>query len=161
MSDPRWCAQTLNFWWIINLSGSDKAKEVKKISGLISLFMKATVHGTHVIRQDSILFQLQQISRWAWWKLQRLHLVRAHQLPLRGSVGTFPGSPDEVLILWIFENIGTHIFYHNRWLKSTTNDSGHLVQSGQRTISIQVVDTRNQRFSPQITPRPVFYHDWQ
>ncbi len=40
-------AWALNFWWwIINLSGLDKAKEEKTISTLIPLFMKATNPGT-------------------------------------------------------------------------------------------------------------------
>ncbi len=37
----------LHFWWIINLSISDKAKEEKTISSLISLFMKSTITETH------------------------------------------------------------------------------------------------------------------
>ncbi len=39
------------FRWILNLSGLDKAKEAlfleKKITSSISLFMKATITGTH------------------------------------------------------------------------------------------------------------------
>jgi hypothetical protein len=34
---------------LYNLSGSDKAKDEKKICGLISLFMKARIPGTHSI----------------------------------------------------------------------------------------------------------------
>ncbi len=40
-------AWTLNFWWILNKSGSDEAKEDKKILSSMSLSMKSTIHGTH------------------------------------------------------------------------------------------------------------------
>ncbi len=40
-------AWALNFWWILNKSGSDEAKEDKKIISSMSLFRKATIPGTH------------------------------------------------------------------------------------------------------------------
>jgi hypothetical protein len=42
-------ANGLGLKFLVNcqLSGSDKAKEERKISGLISLFLKASIPGTH------------------------------------------------------------------------------------------------------------------
>jgi hypothetical protein len=44
----RQMAQALIFWEIIYLSGSDKAKEISfQFGGVMSLFMKASIPGTH------------------------------------------------------------------------------------------------------------------
>jgi hypothetical protein len=45
MYASKW-AQALNYWWIINLSGSNKEKEKQKISGSIFLYMRVIILGT-------------------------------------------------------------------------------------------------------------------
>jgi hypothetical protein len=39
-------AWALNFWWIINLGGSDKEKAKQKIDGSIFIYMRVTIPGT-------------------------------------------------------------------------------------------------------------------
>ncbi len=62
------CWQTawaLNFWWILNVSDSDKAKEMEKNCILISLFMNVTIPGTPGIH----FFQFRKFSlRKSWQK---------------------------------------------------------------------------------------------
>jgi hypothetical protein len=40
-------ACALNFWWILNISGSDKVKEKEKKIGLIPLLINVTIPDTH------------------------------------------------------------------------------------------------------------------
>ncbi len=70
-------ACVLNFWWILNISGSDKAKEKEKKIGLIPLVMNVTIpdtHGTWVELQSGLEWEARLPRRWCgsspelWWR---------------------------------------------------------------------------------------------
>jgi hypothetical protein len=69
MSMMRMQAWALNFWRILNKSGSDEVKEDKIIISSMSLFMKATIPGTHGISREQCHFIRHRVDDFEILKL--------------------------------------------------------------------------------------------